>query len=128
MKKKISTAGPAEGLAGLFDNADLSALGDLPESPSTSATEVPQQNVAGARAGSVILRKEKSGRGGKTVIVAYDFSPGHGSVFLENLVAKGKKSLAIGGNRVGDHLEFQTSEPARIRAFLEQQGFRVRGI
>jgi translation initiation factor 1 len=81
-----------------------------------------------AKLGRVVLRKETAHRGGKTVIVVYDFAPAITGSFIEELAGKLKKSCGCGGTVKDRQIEIQGDQPGKIRAVLEVAGFRVDGI
>jgi translation initiation factor 1 len=76
----------------------------------------------------VVLRKEKSHRGGKTVIVVGDLPTHLSPVEIENLARKAKQACGCGGTVAGREIELQGHDPARVRGFFEAEGFRVDGI
>jgi translation initiation factor 1 len=76
----------------------------------------------------VVLRKEKSQRGGKTVIVVGDLPTHLSLIEIENLSRKAKQSCGCGGTVAGREIELQGNDPVRVRRFLEAEGFQVAGI
>jgi translation initiation factor 1 len=89
----------------------------------------PQPPKRGAKhRGRVVLRKEKSRRGGKTVIVAGDISTHLSVIEIENLARKAKQACGCGGTVAGREIELQGDDPARVRHFFESEGFLVAGI
>lgn len=81
-----------------------------------------------AKLGRVVLRKETAHRGGKTVIVVYDFAPSITGAFITELAGKLKKSCGCGGTVKDRQIEIQGDQPGKIRAVLEAAGFRVDGV
>jgi translation initiation factor 1 len=81
-----------------------------------------------AKLGRVVLRKETAHRGGKTVIVVYDFAPTVTASLIEELAGKLKKACGCGGTVKNREIEIQGNQPGKIRELLEQVGFRVDGI
>ncbi len=81
-----------------------------------------------SKLGRVVLRREKAHRGGKTVIVVYDFAPNIGGAYIESLAGKLKAACGCGGTAKDRTIEIQGDQPGRIRALLEQEGFRVAGV
>jgi translation initiation factor 1 len=75
----------------------------------------------------VVLRREKSQRGGKTVVVISQFPTHLSPPELDNLLKKAKKSLGCGGTLSGREIEVQGDQPDRVRRFLEDHGFSVVG-
>ena len=71
------------------------------------------------------LRVEKSGRGGKTVTVLYDL-PNNGK-FLTELATQLKRACGTGG-AVGERtIELQGDLRDRVREFLTERGYIVKG-
>lgn len=123
--KKIpldTTSGP---LANPFAALDLSGL---PPGPPVPAGEKPAEKEAPARRGRVVLRREKSQRGGKTVVVVGDFEPGISSGEIEELGRAVRKACGCGGTVRDREIEIQGDQPARVAAFFREQGFRVAGV
>lgn len=75
----------------------------------------------------VVIRREKSQRGGKTVVVVSQIPTHLSPPEIENLLKKAKKSLGCGGTIAGREVELQGDQPDRVRQFLEGQGFSVAG-
>ncbi len=90
--------------------------------PSRFSTKPPAKN------GRVVLRREKSQRGGKTVIVVSDFATHFSSGDIERLAKKARQSCGCGGTVRGREIELQGDNPQLARAFFEKEGFRVAGI
>jgi translation initiation factor 1 len=88
----------------------------------------PELPVKLPKLGRVVLRREKAHRGGKTVIVIYDFAPQITGQRIEELATKLKKSCGCGGVVRGREIEIQGDQPGRIRVLLEGEGFRVAGV
>lgn len=78
--------------------------------------------------GRVALRRETAHRGGKTVVIAYDFPPQITGKRIDELATKLKKSCGCGGTVKGREIEIQGDQPGKIRALLEAEGFRVVGV
>jgi len=95
--------------------------------PGTEIAAEPSKRGAKHK-GRVVLRKEKSQRGGKTVIVAGDISTHLGVIEIENLARRAKQACGCGGTVAGREIELQGNDPARVRRFFESEGFRVDGI
>ena len=105
--------------------AKLPAAG-LPPGPA-EVPATPPADRPRAR-GRVVLRKETAHRGGKTVIVVYDFPPPVSAAQIERLARELKKACGCGGTVRDRTIEIQGDQPAKIRALLEAQGFRVAGV
>jgi len=78
--------------------------------------------------GRVVLRREKAHRGGKTVIVVHDFASSIPLSVIEELARKLRQACGCGGTTRQRSIELQGDQPARIRALLEEEGFKVAGI
>lgn len=71
------------------------------------------------------LRREKAGRGGKTVTVVYDL-PRNQSL-LKELATDLKRACGTGGAVVGNTVEIQGDLRDRVRDLLRQKGWTVKG-
>jgi translation initiation factor 1 len=71
------------------------------------------------------LRMEKTGRGGKTVTVVYDLP--NNTAFLKGLAQELKRACGTGGTVVENTVELQGDLRPRVREFLENKGFTVKG-
>lgn len=87
--------------------------------------QVEEREVASKKAGTVAVRIEKKGRGGKSVTVFYDFSDEN--VNLNDLLKRVKKSLGTGGTVRDDSLEFQGDKRAQAAEIFQSLGFKVKG-
>ena len=127
MKKKIPVSDSAAPLAtNPFASLDLGSA--LPPGPTQSPITSHQSPAPSRSPGRVVLRREKSQRGGKTVIVVSDFASHHSGSDLEALARRAKQSCGCGGTVVGREIELQGDDPARVRRFFEAEGFRVAGV
>lgn len=118
-KEHIPVSAEQSGLQSPFASLELSGLPDQPEAPAVSAPP--------AKKGRVVLRREKSGRAGKTVIVAADFDPSIRDGEIEELARKARKSAGCGGTVTGREIELQGDIAEKVRAFFLTEGFRVAG-
>ncbi|MCK9589084.1 MAG: translation initiation factor [Terrimicrobiaceae bacterium] len=116
---RIPVSGPREDLQSPF--AGLS-IPDLPEG--VLQVEKPARHSPGR----VVLRKEKSHRGGKPVIVVSGFSAGFPVREIERLASEARKQLGCGGTVRDREMEFQGDNPAAVRKVFQAAGFRVDGI
>ena len=124
-EKKIQTDAASGPLANPFAGLNLSGL---PPGPSEPAGETTPEKEAPARRGRVVLRREKSQRGGKTVVVVGDFEAGISAGQIEDLGRTARKACGCGGTVRGREIEIQGDQPARVAAFFREQGFRVAGV
>ena len=97
----------------------------LPPGEDQSEIRNPKSKIAPGR---VVLRREKSQRGGKTVVVVGDFATHFSVVELETLARRAKRACGCGGTVAGREIELQGDDPAGVRHFFETEGFRVDGV
>ncbi len=86
-----------------------------------------QQTVSEVVPGSTTLRIriEKKGRGGKTVTVIYDLP--HNPDYFKKLLKKMKNYCGSGGSLKGQQMEIQGDQRSKVKKFLEDQAFKVKG-
>ncbi len=126
-KPKLDLTPTGAGLSNPFaalDATGLPAGQTIPAPAPAQPGEVPKPS----KFGRVVLRREKAHRGGKTVIVIYDFAPNIGQRYIESLAGKLKAACGCGGTIKEREIEIQGDQPGRIRALLEAEGFRVAGV
>jgi translation initiation factor 1 len=114
---------PQPDLNNPFAGLRIDGLPPGPEPPSPD-TLAPRK----ARLGRVVLRRETAHRGGKTVIVVHDFAPSIPMSVIEELARKLRNACGCGGTTRQRAIELQGNQAARIRALLEEEGFKVAGI
>ncbi len=73
----------------------------------------------------VVLRIEKSGRGGKTVTVLSRLQMHPAG--KEELLRELKTACGAGGTMKDGELEIQGEQRARLKALLEKKGYKVKG-
>lgn len=121
-EKRVST----EGGQGLGSNpfASLQAAG-LPEGPATPAKAAePTQAPSRKSRGRLDVRREKAGRGGKTVTVVSGWkgiSAEEKSVLAKSI----QKRCGVGGAVKGAAIEIQGDKREEAKVVLEEAGFRV---
>ncbi len=117
--ERIST----EGSGGLAQNpfAALSTAG-LPAAPPPSARSAPPR-VAVKNRGRIDIRREKEGRGGKTVTVVMGFV-GIGLPEKELLTRKMRAACGCGGTVKDGNIEIQGDQRERVAGILAAAGFR----
>ncbi|MEI8284565.1 MAG: translation initiation factor [bacterium] len=120
-KTRIETSANAIGFQSPF--AALSIEG-LPEGPA----EPIQRPLPPTKLGRVVLRREKSERGGKTVVVVSDFATHISEMEIAEFARKARQSCGCGGTVRGREIELQGDNPPQVRAFFEKAGFRVAGV
>ncbi len=75
----------------------------------------------------LVLRREKAGRGGRTVVVISGFLPGRPASHFEELALRIRKACGCGGTVRGCEIEIQGDQPDKVRGLLETDGHRVVG-
>ena len=95
-----------------------------PTPPTPSAPSAPRIS----KPGRVVLRRETAHRGGKVVIVVDDFAPHIGLAAIEELGRRLRNACGCGGTVRRRSIELQGNQPAKIRSFLENEGFQVAGV
>lgn len=121
MSKKIPVSGSQTPLQNPF--AALSSEG-LPEG---RIIEPEKPNKAGNKH-RIVLRREKSNRGGKTVVVVSQLPTHLSPPEIENLCRAARKSLGCGGAVNDREIELQGDQADRVRLFFEKEGFLVGGV
>lgn len=105
-----------------FANLRVDGLppGDAPAPPAPPAKR---------KMGRVVLRRETAHRGGKVVIVVYDFPTSIPLPMIEELGRKLRNACGCGGTTTKQRtIELQGNHVSRIRSLLEEEGFKVAGI
>ncbi len=127
-KRKLDLAPTGNGLGNPFAALDSTSLPAGETAPIPLAQDKPQAVAKPSKFGRVVLRGEKAHRGGQTVIVIHDFAPHISYSYIETLAGKLKATCGCGGTTRERVIEIQGDQPGRIRALLEQEGFRVAGV
>jgi len=118
MSKKIPVSVPQQPLQSPFSALSSDGLPEGPENPLLSI---------GKRKSRIVLRREKSQRGGKTVIVVSQL-PTHLSLSeIENLSRAARRALGCGGSVRGREIEIQGDQAERVRRHFEELGYGVAG-
>ncbi|HEX3445718.1 MAG TPA: translation initiation factor [Chthoniobacterales bacterium] len=123
-KKRVDTnasSNPLTKLKDVFPEMDLPKSADQPCSTEQSAAPL-------WKLGRVVLRRETAHRGGKTVIVVDQFASHLPLSMIETFAKRIRTSCGCGGSVRGRTIEIQGDQPARIRAVLEREGFKVGGV
>ena len=122
MKKiRIETSASAIGIQSPFASLSIDGLPPGPDEPI-------QRPLPPTKLGRVVLRREKSERGGKTVVVVSDFAGHISETEIAEFARKARQSCGCGGTVRGREIELQGDNPAQVRAFFEKAGFRVAGV
>lgn len=90
--------------------------------------DLPKVVRAAPSSGRVVLRRETAHRGGKTVVVIYDFAPSISRQSIEQLARRLRQACGCGGTARERTIEIQGDQVAKIRTLLEKEGFRVAGV
>ncbi len=120
-KQRQSTSGGTSLGQNPFDALSSDGLRSVPISePAVSLAAEKKKNSRGR----LDIKREKSGRGGKTVTVVY----GMQNIELrerEQLLKKMKSSCGVGGALKGGNLEVQGDKRDAVKRILEDAGFQV---
>jgi translation initiation factor 1 len=90
--------------------------------------ESPTSNEPVWKMGRVLLRRETAHRGGKTVVVVYDFATHLPASILEKVAKKLRSACSTGGTVKDRTIEIQGDLIAKVRVTLEAEGFIVGGV
>lgn len=123
-KKRLSFDAPAEPLNDAFAGLSMDGLAAGPEEPADTATPPSETPLPK----SLCLRREKAGRGGKTVIVVTDFPATHSDASIEDLAKRLKQHCGCGGSVKNREIIVQGDKAKEIAGYLEEHGIRARGI
>lgn len=124
-RKKLPTDTPQTPLTSLGTAfAGLESLDNLP----TGGDDPADESRSAPGKGRVVLRREKAGRGGKTVIVVDDFALDLPDSVIDSMARKLRAACGCGGTVKGRTLEIQGDQAGRIREILEAEGFKVAGV
>ena len=122
MKTRIDTSGNQSALQSPFAGLHIEGLPEGPEILPEKKPEPPRKN------GRVVLRREKAQRGGKTVVVVYDFEPQITDDAIEEFARKARQACGCGGTVRDREIELQGDNAQKVRSFFESAGFRVAGV
>ena len=125
-KKRVPTEGgqtPLAGMAAALGGPVIHTATDAPEPVTPPPASAPNWKM-----GRVVLRRERAGRGGKTVIVVDDFATHLPLSVIETVARTLRAACGCGGTVRGRLVEIQGDQPAKIRAALEARGFQVAGV
>jgi translation initiation factor 1 len=75
-----------------------------------------------------LLRRETARRGGKTVVVVYDFATHLPASIIDKVAKKIRSACSTGGTVKDRTIEIQGDLVAKVRATLEIEGFVVGGV
>ncbi len=120
-KTRIETTASAIGIQSPFAALNIEGLPEGPDEP------IPRP-LPPTKLGRIVLRREKSERGGKTVVVVSDFATHISETEIAEFGRKARQSCGCGGTVRGREIELQGDNPALVRTFFEKAGFRVAGV
>lgn len=126
MSKKIPVSAPQQPLQSPFAALDSAGLPEGPADVPAPSSRPPNRSEKRTRH-RIVLRREKSNRGGKTVVVVSQLPTHLSPPELENLCRDCRKSLGCGGSLQGREIELQGDQPDRVRAFFEKLDYVVVG-
>ena len=122
---KISTSSEAEFGSSPFAMLDGSGLPEVSPPPiiDVKASIKKKSSVLG-RGERLEIRREKSGRGGKTVTTVRGFPASLNKEKREKLLKQLKNSLGTGGTWSGDEMQLQGDRRAEVVEWMRVLGFR----
>lgn len=123
MKKRIETDGGDALGANPFGGLSAKGLPD-PAPGEPKEKPGPEKSKKRIQKGRVELRREKSGRGGKTVTTLSAFATHLSRSQLEQLAFDLKKACACGGTRKERSIELQGDVRERVFVELEARGYQ----
>ena len=109
------------GLAPALENLNIPLAENVNAPP-------PSSNQPVWKMGRVLLRRETAHRGGKTVVVVYDFATHLPLSQIEKAAKKLRAACSTGGAVKDRTIEIQGDQVAKVRAVLEAEGFMVGGV
>ena len=106
------------------DTASETSVDSTPVKPTKShTTKKAADKKSSSSMGRVEIRREKAGRGGKTVTSLHEFATHLPQSQLERLCYELKKHCACGGTRKKRTIELQGDVRERAFEFLQQHGY-----
>lgn len=125
-KKKIPTNQSEQVLSNSLSNA-FKGL-ELPTLPAFKEEEVSSDTSPSPRPCGVLrIRRSTSHRGGKCVIVVEEFPPTMDEGAITELASALRKACSTGGTCKDRVIEVQGEVLGKVRAFLQDQGWKVKG-
>jgi len=123
--KKISTAPHNEFGSNPFASLDGQGLPEaLPEPEREIKVSVKEEESNLGKGVRLEIRREKSGRGGKTVTTVRGIPPGLGKEKKDKLLKRIKSSLGTGGTWAGQDMELQGDRRSEVLEWLRAMGFQ----
>lgn len=122
-KRKVDTSGSEpfanQALAGLTFSGPLARNPQQPQERNQGKLDSPKP-----KGGRLDVKREKSGRAGKTVTVVYAF-PGMDAKMKKEILLLLKKKLATGGSITNGNIEIQGDFPEKVVELLNSGGYRA---
>ena len=122
---RISTGSSADFGSNPFASLDAQGLPEaLPEPGREIKVSVKEEESNLGKGVRLEIRREKSGRGGKTVTTVRGIPPGLGKEKKDKLLKRMKSSLGTGGTWAGQDMELQGDRRAEALVWLRLMGFK----
>lgn len=118
MSKKIPVSVPQPPLQTPFSGLSRGGLPERPANPESPAVR---------RRPRIVLRRERSQRGGKTVIIASQFPTHLSAREIEDLSRDARMALGCGGFIQEREIAIQGEQAERVRRHFEGLGYEVAG-
>jgi translation initiation factor 1 len=123
--KKILTTPMNQFGSNPFASLDGSGLPEaLPELKQVIKVSVQEEESKLGNGERLEIRREKTGRGGKTVTTIRGIPPSLGKQKKERLLKRMKNSLGTGGTWSGNDMELQGDRRAEVLEWMRAMGFR----
>jgi translation initiation factor 1 len=123
--KKISTDPINEFGSNPFASLDGRGLPEaLPEPKHEIKVSVKEEKSKLGNGERLEIRREKTGRGGKTVTTIRGIPPGLGKEKKEKLLKRMKNTLGTGGTWAGLDMELQGDRRTEVVEWMKAMGFR----
>ncbi|MDQ8202006.1 translation initiation factor [Pelagicoccus sp. SDUM812003] len=122
-RDRVSTEGGQDIGSNPFGSLDLGNLPAAPSQPAANAS-APSGRTGSGNRGRLDVKREKSGRGGKTVTVVYGWK-GIAAEEKVQLAKSIQKRCGVGGAVKGGNIEIQGDKREEVKATLEAAGFQV---
>ena len=123
-KKKIATTSQDSGLENSpFLILDAKGLPDVPTRQTTPSKAIVKANTLLGQGERLEIRREKSGRGGKTVTTVLGFPSYLGEAKKSKMLKTLKSSLGTGGTWNGKIMELQGDRRNEVFQWFKETGF-----
>ena len=124
-KDKISTsADKGDFSVSPFETINLSGLPSAPQPPSSGKIKSNQKKLLFGNGERLEIRREKSGRGGKTVTTINGFPSHLGKDKKEKMLKVLKSTLGTGGTWASSTMELQGDRRDDVYYWLKDEGFK----